>query len=392
MKTNILLGAGFSLKAGYPSGQMLNQKFFSNVEKKILRQSSSEWMWDEYDEATSNNGRLNSEHLNISYLLSELVEAYQKETSQFFDYEEFYDWFLKNYDDKDLIKQCCDRVNSRLKKEFNMPDTSRHYFKQPDINEYRTIREAYNYLIADLLQRPYDREKTLPYYSQFIDLIKNSSETNIFTINHDTLVEFLLDRNNIKYSDGFSVDNSIIAGESNQILEMFSDHYSQNTRIYKLHGSINYYLFTELKSNEGGVYSGTGNYWFFKPNTYWNKHNARKIDPQTGAIIQALNSNILPQFLTGKSKMDVINTHSIYKHIYAHFANSFGATDRLVIIGYSYRDKHINEIIKKAVDSYDFYIVNINPGMPFPFRRNYSKEKVINLRSIEEFHDIVYYS
>jgi len=80
---------------------------------------------------------------------------------------------------------------------------------------------------------------------------------------------------------------------------------------------------------------------------------------------------------------------STYKHIYDHFINSFDTTDRFVIIGYSYRDIHINEIIKNAVDNCNFLIYNVNPNVRFPFRRNYTNENIINFSTITELKKLL---
>lgn len=383
LKTNIIIGAGFSKPAGYPAGLTLNQKFFSNVERNILKSSSTEWSWDEYDEITSSNGRLNFDHLNISLLLSELVERFQKETSQVFDYEEFYDWFKLKYGNQEFIEMCCSNVNHRLNTEFKMPQSSLHYFNHPDINQYRIIDECYNHLIADLLRRPYKREEQIDFYTPFIKLINDGMSTNIFSLNHDTLVEFILNKNDILYSDGFSSNKSVIIGTGKEKLEVFCNYYPEKNRLFKLHGSIDYFLFNEM-TETGNFLSYTKNYWFFKPITFRNKHNAIRIDPKTGQAIQHFNPNIIPQFVTGKSKLDLISKHLVYKKMYKHFMDSFKSIDTLIVIGYSYSDIHINKIIKTAVDSYDFTIININPFVTFPFRKNYSREKIIEKKGLEE--------
>ena len=58
----------------FPSEEVLlkekNTNFDSlikNLENNILKFSSGEWKWDEYDLPTAQNGRLNWDHLNISY-------------------------------------------------------------------------------------------------------------------------------------------------------------------------------------------------------------------------------------------------------------------------------------------------------------------------------------
>ncbi len=264
----VLLGAGFSIPAGFPSGIDLNQRFFLSLENKMLRMSSGEWVWDEYDSATSNNGRLNYDYLNISYLLSEFVEKFQTSYYKVFDYEEFYDWFTDNYNNQVLISQLAKNVNKRIINEYNVDSTSKHLLKNPGTNEYRKLFESFNYLIGDLLGRDYNTEEKQGLYCPFIEYINKdiSDETRIFSLNHDVLLETLFSKNNIEFSDGFSKSKSPIVGENNEPLSCFQNHYSEKFRLYKIHGSIDYYRFEEL-IKDGVIHRNTGQYWFFKPET-----------------------------------------------------------------------------------------------------------------------------
>ncbi|MCA0381489.1 MAG: SIR2 family protein [Bacteroidetes bacterium] len=379
MAITFLLGAGFSMEANYPSAHALNEKFFTNVENKLLKFSSGEWMWDEYDEVTSHNGKLNTDYLNVSYLHSELIDVFQKTTFQPFDYEVYYDWIFQNDFSISIIKECCQRVNQRLKKTYKSISDD-FLFSDPGVNELNKIRESYVYLIADLLRRPYDREINSNHYNAFINCI-SGIESNIFTLNHDTLLEHLFAKNNIKYSDGFSSNESILVNVEKNPLTVFTNSFEEKTRLHKLHGSIDYYRFQEL-SQSNGVYYDTSNYWFFKPSTYWEKHIVSKIDPTNQKIIQSLNPDIKPQFLTGKSKSEKMSNHLIYKNLYTRFKNSLRSTEKLIIIGYSFRDNHINELLIHFLSVNTCPIVNINPYVSFPFRRNYSKLNITELKSI----------
>ena len=385
MNTTFILGAGFSIPANFPCGKTLNEKFFKNIENRLLRHSSSEWAWDDYDEATSNNGRINYDYLRISFLLSELVEQYQKETSLIFDYEEFYDWFLSKWGNYELMEICCNSVNERLIMEFKIDSNSPYCFNNVLSNQFLTINECYNYLIADLIGRPYAQEEKKNEYTNFIKLVKTSEQVNIFSLNHDLLLEYLFKENSINFSDGFNIENSCIVGEKNENLPMFDNSYKENTKLYKLHGSIDYFKFEELILKELINYR-TGQYWFFKPLGYHNKHYAKRIRPSTGELVQDFNNNTVPQFLTGKNKFAIINQHLVFKPIYENFIKSFSQVQRIVIIGYSYRDVHINKIIKEGIDNGNLEIININPIVKFPFRKNYSSKFVKELESIYDLY------
>ena len=380
---NVLLGAGFSAPAGYPTGGLLNQKFFVNMEDKMLRMSSGEWVWDDYDDATSNNGRLNYKYLNISYLLSEFVEMYQQEYFKVFNYEEFYDWFKELYGNQELIEKLSEKVNARLRNDFGIDDTSEHIIKDPNINQYRNVYESFNYLIGDLLGRNYKRETKKSEYKPILDFFKEFENVNIFTLNHDLLMEYLLYENSVNFSDGFSSLNSIITGQNNEKLEVFINSFPEKVKLFKLHGSVNYYCFEEIVQ-DGMLSRRTDNYWFFKPNSYHNKHYAKRINPVTNEIIQQWNWNTVPQFLTGKNKKDFLTNQNFYKDIYKTYINSFENCDTLLIHGYSFSDLHINSVIKNSLDKYEFKIININRSRTFPFRKNYSTDFVKDIKSIAE--------
>lgn len=165
---------------------------------------------------------------------------------------------------------------------------------------------------------------------------------------------------------------------------MFDASFTQPIRLFKLHGSVDYYEYIEGEE-EGPIVKPTGNFWFYKPLKNENLHTAIRIDPITKKTIQSFPpTNLVPQFLTGKTKTDIIEGHKIYKPMFDRFKESFKETDKVVIIGYSFRDIHINKILKEGIDTNDFELVNINPGVEFPFRKNYSRDFVRQLKSIEE--------
>ncbi len=378
MPTTFILGAGFSMNAEYPSGQALNEKFSNNVEKKILKFSEGSWSWDEYGKAESNNGRLNKDHLNISYLLSELTSSFQEEFCMPFNYEEFFDFLNRDYS-ADFLKSACLKVNERLILE-NI--SQGHLFTEPNINEYLRVQDAYVYLIADLLIRPYKRKENLHVYDSFINRIKADSNCNIFSLNHDLLLEYILSRNSLSYSDGFDT-NHIIVNENLENLPVFSNKYDDGIRLHKLHGSVDYYRFSEMSHSQGtNIYNYTDKYFFFKTTNHDDKNHASLINPDTRKIIQDVNPDIKPQFLTGKSKLSGIENHAIYSKLYQRLEISLEKSDKIIIIGYSYQDKHINKLILKTINTNNCEIINVNPYTQFPFRRNYSYKNIHNLKEI----------
>ena len=68
---------------------------------------------------------------------------------------------------------------------------------------------------------------------------KEFSSVDIFTLNHDTVIEQFLDLSHVKYTDGFGPPINDVRYWSP---ERFEDH-SYNVRLLKLHGSVNWFLF-----------------------------------------------------------------------------------------------------------------------------------------------------
>lgn len=106
-----------------------------------------------------------------------------------------------------------------------------------------------------------------------------------------------------------------------------------------------------------------------------------------GNVIQDWNDTIVPQFLTGKSKLNLIQNHIVYSKIYEQSINALINSDWLLIIGYSYNDVHINKLIKDAGDN-GLKIININPYVKYPFRYQYTLENITNLNSISDLSDL----
>lgn len=371
---NIIIGAGFSIPAGFPSGNELNEKFFIGLENNILRVSSGEWYFDEHGKTFSHNGRLNTQYLSTSYLLSEFVEKFQKENHSIFNYEEFYDWFNQVNGNVNLIEELSEIVNARIKISHpRMKDDSYYLIQNPDINLYYIIKRSFNFLIKDLLEREYNKNSTLDTYEPFINYISKWDNVNIFTLNHDLLLEHILDNYNIEYSDGFSKENTQIFGSNEEAISTFQNKYESRIKLFKLHGSIDFLEMFCQKRNSN---------IFFKPNTYRDRHFIKTYNGNNGELEEIVNANIVPQFLTGKDKINSINNHFYYEKLYNYFNESFSSCDEVAVIGYSYGDKHINSIIKNSTDNYNFRVLNINPSIKFPFRKNYSRDLITDLNYI----------
>lgn len=185
---------------------------------------------------------------------------------------------------------------------------------------------------------------------EFIKLVHEAcnnpviKKINIFTLNHDTLVEQFLEREGINYCDGFIKNELPILLWNPEIFK--EDGFKID--LYKLHGSINWYQFK--KENDSNYFVGKAPHGFieldhveYSKNKYLYRYNRHMI------LIGTFNKMF--DYLT-----------NIFIEIHYKFFNILYNIDTLIISGYSFNDKGINFSIKKWLDSDTVKkIILINP-------------------------------
>lgn len=366
---NILIGAGFSYYAGLPLGNDIKAKFDQPFRDRIFNASSSEWFWVEgQSEAMIHNGRLNPDHLEYAFIMEEIVKAYKAANdNQFTDYEDFYQYVKDNTGVAGWHEQIIANAKRRFYSETNLRDENSEYyghaFRNPE--RYRP-QEIINYLIADLLQINKTEEEFVTSYKPFIQFIKKYESVNIFSLNHDRVLECLFRILGINYCDGFSAEGSILKYET-KFLPTFQNKFeTAGIRLIKLHGSIDTYIF-EHGVEDSATLTRNGQYSYFKPGGYQEKHHPVMVDTESGQIVQHMNFDIIPKFITGKNKKAFIEADYMYSKMYALYKQKISSGDDLLIIGYSFRDEHVNEELKKFTADNGPKVTNLNYGDIFPF-------------------------
>lgn len=185
---------------------------------------------------------------------------------------------------------------------------------------------------------------------EFIKLVDeaNSDTTieriNIFTLNHDTLIEQFLEKKSINYSDGF-IRNDL------PILLWSPDIFKENEckiNLYKLHGSINWYQFK--RDNDSNYFIGKVPQGFKEiDHIEYLKNNYLYRDNRHMILVGTFNKMF--NYLT-----------NIFIEIHYRFFNVLNSIDTPIVSGYSFNDKGINFNIKKWMDSdTNKKIILINP-------------------------------
>jgi hypothetical protein len=145
-------------------------------------------------------------------------------------------------------------------------------------------------------------------------------QLNIVTLNHDTLVEQLLAENGVEVADGF--------GPSDGDIRWHDDHLYDTSlaavRLFKLHGSVNWYDFPVNGLPRPGLVVG---------------EDSEELADHDGTPLKPLLPN--PSFLTGGNKA-IRYQHGIYIDLQYRFHELLRRCDVILMCGYGWGDLAIN--------------------------------------------------
>ena len=388
MKKNltVILGAGFSANAGMPTARAIADRFNRDLKEKFLSASSSEWFWiDDKDETFIHNGILNYDYLAYSYVFNELVKSYKLDKGSFIYYEDFYQYIIDNFENLDWVENIFENAKKSLliDKPYFLEEKNKEYYESYlfafNKKQFRKVSDILNYLIGDLLTViPKTDEELIEIYQGFIDYLSNFENVDIFTLNHDLLLERVLELNKIKYSKGFNSDDSPIIYDDLQV-PYFNNTFNEKIKIHKLHGSLDFFQFRHYADNGKSFLQPTGEYDYYMTSSYDTKHKAIRINPVTKKILQDYNPDIVPKFITGTKKLDTIENDFLFKKLFKNFQRIIDETENLFISGYSFSDKHLNEKLKAKAFNY----INQNPRNKYPF-----DGKGMNVKSLNELKTV----
>ncbi len=377
-KLVVLLGAGFSVLAELPIAKVLNATFNRNIKDKLLRFSSSEWEWIDtvtydithkdlniqfYDkpEWHISNGKNNYDCLAYSYIINELVLKYKEINTTLDNYEDLFQFALDLKEDHVLANEIYSAAKSQLLNDY---DNIEDYYLTPFLAiNYQILIDIFSYLIADLLHHNLSANELSFLYKPFIDYINKFEEVEIFTLNHDTILETIFEYKNIAFTKGFKRKASEI-GHDNKRLPVFNSKKigTHKLQLLKLHGSINTYGFKHAYKVDNMHYLTNKTSYFI--GDYDERHHAYRVDKKSGERVQELNFDIVPKFITGERKSEIIKNDLMYSFLYNRYNNAIKNAQDIFISGYSFCDEHINKELEKSKCK---LVINQNPGIDYPY-------------------------
>ena len=340
-----LVGSGFSVPCGMPTGRQLND-YVLNIQKSPITFDYAGKL------AVSQDGIKHTIGSPFDYCLSfcsEAMKEYGK--SHEFDYEQFYDFIsgdgVYEVQYQNLAKPYLSMFSDYHQLVFNMKTVYNQLI------EYK-LKEG---RLTEIKDNEFASDKFWKYESfvKYLDKLSINYIVDIFSLNHDLLIENLPRTNWLQHediSDGFHSYRSPYYGELecnghkyDCRLEEYKAYYNTAIRLYKLHGSLDYILFKRCDSN--------GCFWNDKMIKVpygigvdkTKKQNKKRLD----YIMDWIEYN--HDFLSGTLSKQNHYNDIFYKKLFKRFRVILKKAECLIIIGYGGRDTGIN---KNIVDYYDY--------------------------------------
>ena len=367
MNTAILLGAGSSVAAGFPSTSNLTERVLSGAGVKRHTDESYFIEGNELPDETT---------LIVNFIARRLYAKAERYYSEYdgrlVNYEDIFYLAMQASDDltgemeNPAVRPFVDELRSdmlsiaescRISELESMrshelkADTSpsgpelfwetAEYLDSGDLDSLPMKTSNY---IADIVWRSLCHEPEpdhLCHLNLIVHTCKNADVTSISTLCHDTHVEKFLIEQGITLSDGFS--------EPQNDVRYWKGDFVSSVPFIKLHGSVNWF---RLRPEEGDWYDErigipvNGDYWHTRT---------------VGDVLQRpLDGR--PLLLIGTFNKIATYSSGIFRELHYQFRSSINKADQIVICGYSFGDKGINaEIIEWYYNKQGRRLVIIHP-------------------------------
>jgi hypothetical protein len=208
------------------------------------------------------------------------------------------------------------------------------------------------YIVGHVVRMLSKGSKSTSYLGAIMDGCKDPdlAQVDIFTLNHDGILESALQRNRVAYCDGFDPQVDTIG--DGKVLRRFDRELFQTTqckvRIFKLHGSIDWYRYR----TRGSEWEFTANPWGGGPLEFVNRNGGPLLHTKTDDRM----------ILLGTINKMLSYSDGIYADLHWELDGVLRKTQRLVVSGYGFGDTGINwRLIDWVFSSPDRRMIVVDP-------------------------------
>ena len=335
MRIAFLLGSGVSIPAGMPSTRCITERVLSGQGFKRYTNETYDFGDLEYPD-----GFVRRVLSFLNSLKDEIARYYQNKRPT--NYEDLYYMATQIYDsisgehDNPAVQPLIDKILPEMRPLLvGKENESKKKWKFHELAE-----ETRNY-IHDVVWHLLEKEPScLDRLGCIEDACQDRrlSNVDIFTVNHDTVLEQYLSQNGIRFTDGFGepVDMDKVRYWNPDLFE----RKPPRVRLFKLHGSVNWF---RLRPDSGDQFI----------------ESIIRVPP-LGRMQQPVDDR--PMLLIGTFNKMLQYTSGVYIVLHCQFYRSLRRTQNLIVCGYGFGDKGINtRIVEWICSSSDHKIIVIHP-------------------------------
>lgn len=358
---SFLIGAGFSAPDNYPTRKELNERLRKIAHEEIMihTDGSAIFLGDKKDP----NAKWTNTYMKL--FVQEFLEFYSEaiiRDLETFDYETFFDYYQGIH----LGRAECLKFNA-----FADSFRKKYGRRNDNINLLGSFHNTFNQLLAGQLMRWPKRvhlAKYYPKYPEFLTYIEEISASydkiHFHSLNHDLLLEELAisDAIQAELSDGFVELGSPYYSYNNDHhtvrLKRFANSFNKKLCLYKLHGSIDQYVYNFKNEEYAAIKIPYGVSTLELRKEFMNDAGQLEYDR---CIL-----NYYPDFLSGTTeKINSYEGDHYYKPLIKHFVENLKSSESLISIGYGLGDIKINDLIKTHfLKDNDKKLLIITPNKP----------------------------
>lgn len=340
----LLFGSGISLKALLPSTSILTKMIL--YDPMVYQYTGGNYFSISFNENTKKSksedqlyipdlgmikGREHALHVQkfIRCVYEGIKEVLKKEQA---NYEEiYYNLYemryprLEEYQDSP-IKPIAQWIYDNHRKLFE------EYDHLPNFQQMARQGMIYiKCLVSFYLWRDFDGETNFRYLKDFFSVYTSRNNTienlDIYSLNHDRLLEQCLNDLNLSFTDGFSLSDD---GTRVWDRTLF-DHDDYIIKLLKLHGDVDRHWTIDN--------SGT--------KTHYILHDYEKYEKEYGSHIAP---EVHPDIIIGTLNKKFEYKYGLAKELQEIFKDRISGIDTLIVSGYGFRDEGINESIIEWLD------------------------------------------